>query len=131
MARELGKREKTLMSKLDPADDLHQPTLGEFVAILHRLEQRDVEEILERITGMFGYGLATRPTECADHIMTGVIHAASEWGDVMRAVDEAMEDNRIDAEERASIMRECSEAKRAITALENHLMHSALREAGR
>lgn len=121
LARELGKREKTLLSKLDPADDTHQPTIGEFAALLHRLDEPARVEILERFTGMFGLALATRHAGLAESVTQAVLHSISEHADIVREVERALEDGEICEIERDRILRECGEARRALTVLENTL----------
>lgn len=118
VARRLGKREKTLMTKLDPADDTHQPTVGEWQAIL--LDTGDLQS-LEAFAAIFDCKLVTRTAETSVSVMTAVLHAVTEHGDVARAIDEAMEDGEITPQERARIIREISEARRALDILENTL----------
>ena len=119
LARRLGKREKTLLSKLDPADDTHQPTLGEFVAILG--DTGDLAP-LEVLCAMFGCRLLTRTRERAESVMHAVLAAAGEQGDVIKAVQEALSDGRLTARERDQILREIADARRALTVLENTLL---------
>lgn len=119
LARRLGKREKTLLSKLDPADDTHQPTLGEFVAILG--DTGDLAP-LEVLCAMFGCKLATRTRERAESVMHAVLAAAGEQGDVIKAVQEALSDGRLTARERDQILREVAEARNALVVLENTLL---------
>jgi len=125
LARELGRQEKTLLSKLNPDDDAHQPTMGEFVALLHRFERREVQEVLGRMVSMFGYELATRTKGAAPSVLQAVLHAVAEHADIVREVEASIADGEISGVERGRILRECSEARRAIVHLENTLIGGA------
>jgi len=122
IARKLGKREKTLLNKLDPNDDTHQPTLGEFVAILS--VTGDLQP-LQELAALFGVSLSTRTRECDASVTQAVMHAMAEHGDVVRAVEQALRDGVISDEERAVILREIFELRRAMTILENTLKEHA------
>ena len=120
IARQIGRREKTLYSQLDPADETHEPGLGALVAILQCLDEPARVEVLDVLVGMFGYSLATRPQERAESLVGAVLHAVQEHADVAGAVEAALaDDGRIDRHERVAILRECAEARRAIQVLEN------------
>ena len=119
LARRLGKREKTLLSKLDPAHDMHQPTLGEFVAILG--DTGDLTP-LEILCAMFGCKLATRTSKRAESVLEAVVEAAVEHGDVVKAVHDALADGKLTPRERDQILREIAEARNALTVLENTLL---------
>jgi len=121
MATELGVSTRNLYSKLDPNDELHLLSLPLFVAILHRLSSENAGEVLDTLSSMFGYQLATRSRSRARNVAGGVIHAMSEFGDVVRAVESALEDGRISDEERRAIIRESAEARKSLIALENTL----------
>jgi len=122
MSERLGKREKTLYSKLDPADDLHMPTIGEFVAILHLLDEQDQSDIIDRLAGMFGLQVATRQHEAAPmNLGDAVIRSVVEHADVVRAYEHAVADGRVTDLERAEILRECREARCAIQDVEHAL----------
>ncbi len=126
LARELGKREKTLLSKLDPADDFHLPHIGEFQAILHRLGDEDRAQILDLFGAPFGGRYVTRTQSCSTSLTHAVLQAVAEHGDVVRAIDDALaNDGLIDARERTRILREIAEARRAIGILENTLLQTA------
>ena len=118
LARKLGKREKTLLSKLDPHDDLHQPTVGEFVQIVDMTGDLTPLSVL---CEMLGAQLVTRTSETRQSVPMAVRHAASEHGDVMRAVEQALADGLIEASESAQIRREIQEARHALAVLENTL----------
>ena len=119
LARQTGKREKTLYSKLDPHDETHEPTLGEFSALLMCLHESSRLEVLETFVAMFGLGLVTRTTQQSLSLVQGVLDAVAEHADIARTVNDALADDCITPAERAEILRECAEARRAIQVLEN------------
>ncbi|HEB94347.1 MAG TPA: hypothetical protein ENI94_12980 [Gammaproteobacteria bacterium] len=122
IARQIGRREKTLYSQLDPHDETHEPGLGALVAILQCLDAPAQVDVLDALVGIFGYGLATRTKEQAGTVVQAVLHAVREHADIAAAVESALaNDGRIDSHERAAILRECTEARRAIHVLENTL----------
>jgi len=121
LARQTGKREKTLYSKLDPADETHEPTLGEFTALVLCFDKVTQAEILDRFVGIFGLSVNTRVQARSDSLVQAVLHSVTEHADVVRAVEQALEDGTVDARERTRILREISEAKRALAVLENSL----------
>lgn len=126
LARQLGKREKTLYSKLDPHDEAHEPGLGEFAALVLCLDESARTEVLERFLGIFDYTLGTRVRERAESPVLAVLRSVDEHADVVRAVEQALaNDGRIDAAERNRILRECAEARRALQILENTLIRGA------
>lgn len=120
LARRLGKREQTLINKLNPMDDVHQPNIGELVAIV---DDTDDTAPIEALCALFGGRFVTRCGDRVGGLMQAVLQADTEHGDVARAIHQALaDDGEIDARERAAIMREISEARRALTILENELM---------
>ncbi len=122
IARQIGRREKTLYSQLDPHDETHEPGLGALVAILQCLDESAQVDVLDTLVGIFGYVLATRPQEQADTVVRAVLLSVREHADIAAAVESALAgDGRIDSSERAAILRECAEARRAIQILENTL----------
>ncbi len=122
IARRLGKRELTLIGKLNPNDDTHQPTIGEFVSIL--MDTGDLSP-LEVLCEMFGGQFATRPRESRPSLAEALLHAAAEQGDVCRAAEEAVADGRLDRDEIARLRREIAEARRALLVLENTVREQA------
>lgn len=123
LARRLGKLEQTLINKLNPCDDAHLPNLGEFVAIV--ADTGDMAP-LDALCGLFDGQFATRCMDRAGGLVAAVLNADCEHGDVARAIREALaDDGQIDAHERALVMREINEARRALTILENELMAGA------
>ena len=122
IARRLGKREKTLLNKLDPSDDTHQPTLGEFVAILS--VTGDLQPLHE-LAALFGVSLSTRSKDRGPSVAQAVMRSMAEHGDVVRAVEMALRDGVISDDERAAILREIFELRHAMTVLENTLKEHA------
>jgi len=115
LARSMGKRENTFATKLNPTDDLHQPTIGEFVSIVDRTgDTTPLEVLCEMFDGKF----VTKTSESHDSVMAAVLHAVSEGGDVCRAVEESLPGG-IDEKERERINREISEQIHSLTVLKN------------
>ena len=124
LASELGMSASNLYSKLDPNDELHQPSLPLLITILHKLDRSHTGEVLDALSGMFGFQLATRCRQQAATVSSGAIHAMSEFGDVVRAVESAIDDGHINDHERRTILRESAEARQALIALENTLLNT-------
>jgi len=118
LANRLGKRQQVLINKLNPADDIHQPTLGEFSAIIGATG--DVGP-LELLCAVHGGRFVTRAEERSGSVLEALLHAVSEQGDVVRAVERAMADGQISDRERVEILREIAEERHALTVLENTL----------
>lgn len=119
VARRLGKREGTLIGKLDPKDDLHQPNIGEFVQMM--MDTGDTMP-LEIMCALFGGQFVTRNVKCSSTVMMAVLHAVNECADVPKALEKALaNDEKIDDGERLEILREVVEAKGGLIALENTL----------
>lgn len=123
LARRLGKRQQTLINKLNPSDDTHQPNIGEFVAII---DDTGNTEPLEVLCAMFGGRFVTRSKARHENLLTAVLHADQEHGDIAKAIQAALaDDGRIDAQELLAITREVQEARAAYTELENTLRELA------
>lgn len=118
VARRCGLPEQQLRNKLNPHNALKLPNIGEFVLVM---EQTGNTEPLEYLCAMFGGRFATRTTECSGSLVAAVLHAAAEQGDVVRAAEDALADGRITEQERIQIIREVSEARTALSVLENTL----------
>ncbi len=118
IAGRLGKRQQVLINKLNPADDVHQPTLGEFSAVMS-----DTGDTLplELLCAVHGGRFVTRTTERCASVLEAVLLATREHGDVARVIEEAARDGVIDDRERVRIRREVAELRRALAVLENTL----------
>ena len=118
LAQRMGKRQQTLINKLNPHDDTHQPNLGEFVAIL--LDTGDLFP-LEVLATMLGAKVVTRHNRASKSVVLAMLHAAKEHGDLADVVERALADGHIDTKERIAILREVSELRDALTTMENTL----------
>lgn len=116
VAQRLGKRPKTLMSKLDPAEDIHLPTIGEFIAVV--LDTDDMHPV-ELLCELFGGRFVTRTKEAMDSSEGALIHLLKESGDVVREMELSLVDNRITAAEKSLIYKEISEMEHATAVLKN------------
>lgn len=129
VAQRLGKRPKTLMSKLDPAEDIHQPTIGEFIAVV--LDTQDMQPV-ELLCELFGGEFVTKTSAVMDDTQSALLHMLKEIGDVVREMELSMEDNHITPTERSLIRKEISEMEHATSALKNTLTDQCrlIRRAG-
>ncbi|MEJ1463343.1 MAG: phage regulatory CII family protein [Candidatus Sedimenticola sp. (ex Thyasira tokunagai)] len=117
LARRKGWRVQTAINKVNPHDQNAEPKVGEFIAILQ--DSGDTMP-LEIMCSMFGGRFTTRINESRRTVLEAVLHAASEQGDIPRAIDTAMaDDGKIDAGEMLEILKEISEARDALSVLEN------------
>jgi histone acetyltransferase (RNA polymerase elongator complex component) len=103
---------------LNPADDHHQPKIGEFVAIIQDTGDTTPVDVL---CGIFGGRFVTRSNDRKPTLMAAVLHAMSEHSDIARAIEDALADNVITPTERMAIYRQIAEARQALVTLENTL----------
>ena len=116
MARRTGKKEKTVLAKLNPDDDFHQPTIGEFVLFVN--DTGDVTPV-EELCAVFGGRFVTKTQERASSLLTALLNVVKEHGDISAAVDKALEDNVIDDKEEIEINRQIEELRHALTVYQN------------
>lgn len=119
MASRLGVRHKTLINKLNPVEEHAEPKIGEFVAMLH--DTGDMQP-LEVLCTMFGGRFVTRSKRKASSLFAAMIHAITEHSDIAKVYEDAIADGEITAEEKRRLMREISEARDALSVLENNLL---------
>ena len=122
VAQRLGQRPKTLMSKLDPSEDIHQPTIGEFIAVV--LDTKDMQPV-ELLCELFGGKFVTRTSSVMNDTQSALIHMLKETGDVVREMELSMEDNHITPTEKSLIHKEISEMEHATSVLKNTLNNAA------
>lgn len=116
VARRMGIRHGTLLTKLNPLDDLHLPNLSEFVRIMDATNNTLPLDIL---CSMFGGRFVSRSSECGESVLAATLHMVSEGGDVVKAIEESMADGVLTDAERVQLRREIMNHKRSIMALEN------------
>ena len=122
LARRMGKTPQVLINKLQPWDDTHMPHIGELVAIIE--DTGDLAP-LEALASLFGARIVTTTHETARSTASAVIHAVAEHGDVVRAVEEALEDGEITEVERHRMLKEIGESRHALAVLENTIRKEA------
>lgn len=126
VAKKLGWDGQKLRNKLNPQSEHHELWLSEFVAVLHHV---DPTETLEAICAMFGGRFTTRNHRAMSSVMAAVLHGMNEHADIGKAVEAALTDDETPGEitphERMQILRECAEARQAITMIENTLADPA------
>jgi len=116
VARKLATKEKTLLSRLDPADETHFPRVDEFIRIM---DITGNTEPLEILCGMFGGRFVSKNSDTANSVMQAALMVASESGDVMSAVVKALKDNKLSHVERLEIKREINDVRSKMNILEN------------
>jgi len=118
LAKMTGHRPQTFINKLNPQDNSHQPTIGDLVMVC---SQTGDTTPLDVLCNMFYGQFVTRTKEVEKNIVNAVLRAASESGDVMKAVERALPDGISDSE-KLDIKREINEARKAFLVLENTLL---------
>lgn len=118
LAEEMRCRHQTLINKLNPQDENSELKVSELVDLM---ETCNTTEPLEAIVDHFECKLVTRTQSRAETLMEGVLAATSEHGDVTRAINDALADGVITGKELNLILKEISEAERALVALKNTL----------
>lgn len=119
IAEHCGQREQTFRNKLTPTDVSHQPTLADFVMVM---KQTGDTTPLDVLCQLFGGQFVSRTDQSSASIITAVLEAMREHGDIAAALDEAMADGVIDDAETARLHRQIIEARNALTRLENTVL---------
>ncbi len=102
--------------KVNPTDETHEPSIGDFVAILDDVGDTTPLDVL---CGIFGGQFTTKTQASGASIMSAVLRAGSEQGDVSRVIEAALADGELTDAERVKIKREIDDARKALTMLEN------------
>jgi hypothetical protein len=119
LARKLGKSEQVFRNRLNPNDEANGLRLAEFVAILDVTGNMTPLEIL---AGMFGHTISHRPKTYTGSLLSAILAADAEYGDIARTIRDAISDGRLNTRERLAIRKEISEARLALDALEDRVM---------
>jgi len=121
VAQKIGVLERTLSKKVLPSNDVNMPNIGEFIRIMRATENT---EPLEVLCGLFGGRFVSSNSDTADSVLQATLHAASESGDVIKAVEivqKALSDGNLSHKDCLNIKREIMEAQSAFTVLKNTL----------
>jgi hypothetical protein len=110
----MGVNHQTLINKCNPNTETHKLSLREAVAMM--MHSGDIQ-ILEVLAAELGYTVEPKATRGTRDLMTAVLNADAEHGDVGRSIQEAMVDGRLTAREVAKVRDEVTEAKRALDEL--------------
>lgn len=114
LSQKMGVNHQTLINKCNPNSDTHKLTLREALAMM--INTGDVQ-ILEVLAAELGYRLEQKQSRPARDLMSAVLTADAEHGDVGRTIHEALMDGRLTPREVATIRDEVSEAKRSLDEL--------------
>lgn len=108
LAKKIGVGEQVLRNKCNPNAEFHKLSLREALALMIHSSNT---EILEVLAAELGCRVYAAPDDCLPgDLISAVLAATAEQGDVSSAIQEALSDNIISLEEEARINREISEA---------------------
>jgi hypothetical protein len=118
IAKRLGMSHQVLINKANPQSEFHKLTLREAVAIQlmtgnHRIHEAVGVELSE----------SEQPETNKRGLLETVIQASCEHGDVVKAINDAMEDGRFTLRERERCQREIDEAFEALKALQKAIVN--------
>ena len=114
LAQVMGLRYQTLINKCNPHDETHKLTLREALAMM--LVTGDTR-IIEAMAAELGGTFQSNGPRPGRDLLSALLNADAEHGDVGRAIRDAFADGQLTARELAEIQREVSEAKRALDEL--------------
>jgi len=115
LAQKMGKRYQVFINKVNPNCESHQLTVHEAVAMMLNTGNTQIFDAIAielRKAGIVGGGDKLK-------IVDAVMSMVAEGGDVVRAVHGAMADRVITAREKSGILKEISENRAALDALED------------
>ena len=123
LARRMGANHQTLINKLNPHSETHKLTFREWLAILDNTNDlRSLADVCRLFGGSFVP--AERRAKPSD-LLSALLAADREHGDVVRAMQEALRDGRVSPRELLSIRAEIVEARSALDDLDSFLMDDA------
>jgi len=113
-----GQRAGDLIGRLSPSDPTHFPRLQDLCDVL---THGDDIAPLELICELFGGQFTTRSQSKSGSVIKALLHAVSETADVARAGEKVLADGKLTKNEKREWRGEISEARRALTELENEI----------
>ena len=112
MARALGISHQIFLNKTNPTCEQNKLSFREgFAMILHSGKRDIIDVMIRAYVDMWGGG---EPVD----LLTAVLSAGSEQGDVERAIKDALGDGVINSREQAHIRQQITEAREALGQLE-------------
>lgn len=121
LARKMGLHEQVLRNKVCSTTDTHKLNLREALAMM---ELTNDDRILYQMAEMRGFTLERKTLPDAKSIVTAVLAADAEQGDVARAIMTAIADGKLTVQEKADIARHIIEAQQTLDALNSTVQHS-------
>lgn len=122
MAKYLGMGEQVLRNKVNPEQEA-KLSLDEAVRMMRKSGDM---RILEAIAADFGMSLSKPVIGSPKALMTAMIDAAAEHGDVMRAVADGVADGRWTLAEVAEVRKQIMEERGALDRLEQAVLAEIL-----
>ncbi|MDH5612247.1 MAG: phage regulatory CII family protein [Gammaproteobacteria bacterium] len=115
LATETGQNKQTFINRLNYKDTEHPPTVEDLELVVRRTGDTTPIEIL---CSMFGGRFTSASKDVSESVMSAVLHAASEQGDVYAAIEKA-KPGGYSRKEKVEINRQISEAVAALNKLKN------------
>jgi hypothetical protein len=121
LARRIGVREQVLRNKVCPTTEGFHLNLREAVAMM---DANDDDRILKILAEMRGYTLQRKRLPDAASIVSAVLSADAEHGDVSRTIQSALADGKLTDKERAAVINQINEAQTALDVLKSTVLHA-------
>jgi len=120
-AAKMHVRAGTLLTKLNPLDELHLPNIVEFIRLLDVTENYEALEIL---CGMFGGRFTSQNDEVCASVTEALLRVTIDAGDVVKVAHECLADGEIDEQEKLIIKRSIAKTRAKLTELENTIKNA-------
>lgn len=111
ISQRLGMSHQVLINKANPQSEFHKLTLREALAIQLITGNDRIVKAMEVELDM------NQPHTATECLLEAVLKASKEHGDVVKAIHEALEDNRFTLREKEQCQREIDEAIEALQSL--------------
>ena len=121
LARKMGLGAQVLRNKVCPTTESHKLTLREALVIM---EITGDDRILEVMAEQRGYTLERKALPDATSIVSAVLTADAEHGDVSREIMAAIADGKLTEAERATISKQIHDAHQALDVLNSTVQHA-------
>ena len=121
VARSLGIGEQVFRNKVCPTTETHKLSLREALAMM---EATNDDRILIVLAEMRGYTLERKKLPDTKSIISAVLAADAEHGDVAQRIREALADDKLTEGEKAKITNEINEAQQALEVLRSTIVRA-------
>lgn len=118
IAQRLGMSHQVLINKANPQSEFHKLTLREALAVQLITGNRRIQQAMET-----ELGLNDEKKLPSKNLLESVLVASREHGDVVRAVQEALEDGRFTLREREICQKEIDDAVNALHSLRESVVN--------